>query len=88
MDCSHTPAGFKQLTLENWLEPDEASQAFVEIDCATGERRSVSAHLWADRFLTAELSPMVPNAIRDMWSVACSIFLYAWFFYPLYALGG
>lgn len=87
MDYKYQPTGFKHLTVDNWLEPDKAANAFGEINLATGERREASAARWAERFLAVELSPQVPDAIRDMWVVARGVLLYAWFFYPLYALG-
>jgi hypothetical protein len=86
MDAKHEPGDFKRLTVDNWREPDEAAHAFREINLATGERREATADRWAERFLAVELSLQVPDAIRDMWVVARGMLLYAWFFYPLYAL--
>jgi hypothetical protein len=79
--------GFKHLTTDNWTEPDEAGRAFVALDPATGECREPTADRWAQQFLAVELSPSVPDKIRDMWAIARGTLLYAWFFYPLYALG-
>jgi len=87
MDYKNKPTGLKHLTADNWLEPDKAARAFREVNFATGEEREASASRWAHLFLAVDLSPEVPDAIHDMWVIARGVLLYAWFFYPLYALG-
>lgn len=83
----HVPDNFKHLTVSNWAEPDEVSSSFAAFDLVNGRQEDLSPDDWAERFLAIELSPLVPDAIRDMWGVARGVLLYAWFFYPLYALG-
>ena len=87
MDEAHVPPNFKHLTVSNWAEADEVSNAFAAFNLVTGEQEDVSANGWAERFLAIELSTSVPAEIRDMWAVARGLRLYGWFFYPLYALG-
>lgn len=87
MDEIHIPKNFKQLTPKNWTEPDELSSAFAALDLESGEREDISADGWAEHFLSIELSPAVPEEIRDMWAGDRGVLLYGWFFYPLYALG-
>ena len=80
-------ATFKQLSLENWREPDPAHRAFGEFNPQTGERRAMTAERWAETILAVELDDTVPREVREMWSVARGLLLYGWYFYPLYALG-
>lgn len=87
MDRTHIPTSFKRLTASNWTEPDEASSAFAALNLESGAREDIDADGWAERFLSIELSHVVPEDIRDMWAVARGVLLYGWFFYPLYALG-
>jgi hypothetical protein len=76
--------GFKKLTVENWLEPDEISKLFVHL--CTGE--PVTANERAQSILEPSLLDSVPLPIQRLFEVARSALLYGYFFYPLYALGG
>jgi hypothetical protein len=78
---------FKRLTEANWREPDLASEAFGEINLATGERRPMTAERWVQRILAVGLSEDVPAEVKDLCEVARGVLLYGYFFYPLYMLG-
>lgn len=77
---------FKQLTSENWSEPDPVMRHFSFIPRA-GPPRPATAEDWVRDFLRLELSPAVPRNVRDLFEVARGVCLYGWFFYPLYQLG-
>jgi hypothetical protein len=62
--------GIKQLTSENWREPDPTNAAFGEINWHTGEQRPIAGDTWAGHFLSVELSDRVPEDVRTMWAVA------------------
>ena len=79
--------GIKELTADNWREPDEANALFGEMNRVTGEARILTGDDWARRFLAVELSDLVPDDVRTMWVAARGALLYGAFFYPLYALG-
>lgn len=78
---------FKALTVDNWRQPDPSGSPFGEVSLATGEQRAMTGERWAEHFLAVELEPDVPIEVRQLWEVARGVFLYGWFFYPLYMLG-
>lgn len=80
-------ARFKELTTENWLEPDETLQAFGRLSLITGQVHTITADDFASAFLAIELSDYVPDDIVAMFKVARGTLLYGYFYYPLYALG-
>ena len=78
--------GFKQLSTENWTQPDETNRAFGRISPVAGPVR-MREQDWAREFLAVELSAEVPEQIDDLFSIARGAMLYGWFFYPLFRLG-
>ncbi len=80
-------ARFKELTIDNWLEPDETLQAFGRLSLVTGQVHPITAEDFASSFLTIDLSDQVPEDIVAMFKVSRGVLLYGYFFYPLYALG-
>lgn len=78
--------GFKRLTLENILEPDQINSYFCgisesgEILPATVEERVVS-------IIQPQLKDTVPIEIKRLFEVARGAIAYGWYFYPLYTLG-
>lgn len=80
-------ARFKELTTDNWLEPDETLQAFGRLSLITGQVHRITADDFASTFLSIELGDRVPEDIVAMFKVARGTMLYGYFFYPLYALG-
>lgn len=57
-------SGIKQLTQENWQDPDPANAAFGEINRRSGEQRAITGDAWAGHFLAVELGDRVPEDIR------------------------
>jgi hypothetical protein len=78
-------AGFKELTPQNWLEPDPTNHFFGRISPAGWTQLSGSE--WAEAFLAVELSERVPANVRELFAVARGALLYGWFYYPLFRLG-
>lgn len=78
--------GFKELTANNWDEPDEASALFTRLSPIAGFVK-MNGNDWARLFLAVALDETVPSDIRDLFAVARGTLLYGWFFYPLYNLG-
>ncbi len=76
---------FKELTVENWSQPDPVMRHFGLVE--GGRPRQAMADDWARAFLKLELSPAVPQNVRDLFEVARGVCLYGWFFYPLYQIG-
>lgn len=80
-------ARFKELTVENWLEPDETLRAFGRWSLITGQIHRITADEFASTFLAIELGQMVPKDVVALFQVARGTLLYGYFFYPLYAIG-
>ncbi len=76
----------KSLTIDNWLEPDPASQLLVGVDYTAGVS-TISREDWTAQFLSYDLPVQVPESIAELFAVARATLLYGWFYYPLYALG-
>ena len=77
--------GFKRLSPQNWLEPEDLS-FLVSINPISGAAKSISRHDWAVRFLKPTLDPSIPRDVRALFEVARGAMLYGCFFYPLYTL--
>ncbi|HEX2049177.1 MAG TPA: hypothetical protein VHJ34_00930 [Actinomycetota bacterium] len=80
-------ARFKELTVNNWLEPDETLRAFGRLSPITGPVHPITAADLASSFLAIELGNHVPENVVAMFKVARGTLLYGYFFYPLYAVG-
>ena len=80
-----TNFGFKKLSLENWLQPDEASTIFASIS-SDGQVKPITEDEWLRRILEPSLAEVVPLEIRRLFEVARSAMAYGYFFYPLYTL--
>jgi hypothetical protein len=78
--------GGKQLSLDNWTEPDATSAQFGQLSPLIGPR-PMDGQDWARAFLAVELKPHVPESVRELFAVARGVLLYGWFFYPLFHLG-
>jgi hypothetical protein len=78
-------AYMKELTIENWLERDDAINAFARL--SSEGIRPLEADDLARRFLYARLSPLVPENVKLLFRTAQGALVYGYFFYPLFALG-
>lgn len=76
---------FKELTPENWDQPDPVMKAFGRVSPLAGpiEMRGQD---WARQFLALALSERVPESVRDLFRVAQGAAIYGWYFYPLFFL--
>jgi len=77
---------FKELTPNNWDQPDMTNANFVRLSPIAGFV-PMNGNDWARAFLAAEMSDEVPEEIRDLFAVARGALLYGWFFYPMFRLG-
>lgn len=80
-----TRLGFKQLTSDNWLEPEPLLDRLVHLS-SDGHVRHISREEWAQRILLPQLVETVPAEIQDLFEVARGAMMYGYFFYPLYTL--
>ncbi len=79
----------KRLNVDNWneIDPIIASGAFVRVSLADGSVEKVTSEDWIERLLRPQLSPEVPDAIRDLFDIARGAILYGVCCYPLFTLG-
>lgn len=82
-----TDLSFKQLSVENYQEPDPVLAPFVRMSNKDGSIRILTGDDWAEKILAVELSEQVPLEVRRLFAVARGALLYGYFFYPLYTLG-
>lgn len=68
--------GFKQITPENWQEPDIPRTL-----------PKVTEEIWIRDHLKPQLISGVPNEVRGLFEVARAAIIYGWYFYPLLTLG-
>lgn len=73
-----TKFGFKEITPDNWLEPDNTLKPFVKLS-PTGED-------YLSYILRPNLHESVPSGVQALFEVARSAMAYGYFFYPLYTL--
>jgi len=78
--------GFKILTPENWLEPDDASTSFVRLSASNGKYRSITGEQYLNDIMKPGLIEAVPKEICALFEVARGAMAYGYFFYPLYTL--
>lgn len=79
--------GFKTLTIDNWLEPDEALRGFVRISPTDGKSSRMIGNDWLRAILEPVLVDAVPVEVKGLFEVARGVLAYGYFFYPLYTLG-
>lgn len=78
---------FKQVTPENWTDPDPTSTQFGRESVLVAAPLAMDGDDWARAFLAVELKEHVPEEIRDLFAVARGAAVYGWYFYPLFYLG-
>lgn len=78
---------FKEITKENWSEPDQLSLIFCEMNKNTGEVSFMSGNDWAKYFLEPQLSSQVPIPVHRLYEVARGTLIYGYYFYPLFTSG-
>jgi len=81
-----TGPGFKQVTVENWLEPDPLYAGLVNLNRVDGTTSPTTGADWL-RFLDyARLSAPVPDVVRRAFDFAAGAVGYSYFYYPLLTL--
>ncbi len=79
--------GIKNLSVENWLRPDDVSRSFVTFDHKLQRFRHLDGDDWAKDILQHDLTEAVPAEVATLFATARGSLVYGYFFYPLYALG-
>ncbi|CAG0937763.1 hypothetical protein TFLX_06718 [Thermoflexales bacterium] len=80
-----TDLGIKNLTVNNWLEPDEPSKIFVRIS-SDGQPYPMTGDECANVILEPNLLETVPLDIRRLFEVTRGAMVYSYFFYPMWTL--
>ena len=80
--------GFKKITVENWLDPDELSSSFARFSPTTGKAQTITGEDWVRFILEPTLDSSVPKDIQTLFEVARGTLVYGYYFYPLYTLAG
>ena len=78
--------GFKNITLENWLKPDDISLSFAHISPIDGTIKPIKGDYWVRYILEPKLREVVPTEVQKLLEVARGAIIYGYFFYPLYSL--
>lgn len=78
--------GFKKLTTQNWLEPDEASLILLSTT-TSGEIHPDPATRWINFVLAPVMEEAVPGPVISLFEVARATISYGFLFYPLFTLG-
>jgi hypothetical protein len=78
--------GFKDLTPDNWLQPDPASEIFARFEPTVGRMVQMTGQEWTEVILAVEVTPAAPDEVRDLFAVARGAMVYGAFFYPQYSL--
>jgi hypothetical protein len=84
MEILMSGLGFKNITSENWLEPDSILRGFVKLT-PQGPEQITPNDLLAD-ILGHQLGESVPREVKALYEVARGSMCYGYFFYPLYTL--
>lgn len=79
-------SGYKQITLENWLEPDLLIERFVKL---VGQEPPVplTAEDWLQDILAIQLDDAVPDDVQALFECARACLVYGYFYYPLHSVG-
>jgi hypothetical protein len=77
--------GFKEITIHNWLQPDEVLSYFKK-SRTNGTMEPVTGEDYLQSALAPKLLPVVPEDIHELFKVVRGAIVYGYFFYPLYTL--
>lgn len=78
--------GFKNISLENWLKPDDISLSFAHISPIDGTIKPIEGDYWVRYILEPKLRELVPTEVQKLLEVTRGAIIYGYFFYPLYSL--
>lgn len=79
--------GFKKLTINNWLSPENVMVREVVDILPNGVLIPLTPENWILEILEFELLMIVPFEVRKLFAVAQGSIAYGYFFYPLLTLG-
>lgn len=79
-----TDLGFKRITIDNWLEPDGVTSAFVYISPEDGQPIPKNGDDWVREILEFSLDETVPQEVHALYEVARGAMAYGYFFYPMF----
>ena len=79
-----TRFGLKEITLTNWLEPDDALKGFVRL--SPNGQITLRGGDYLTYILKPNLHESVPSDVQALFEVARGAMAYGYFFYPLYTL--
>jgi len=77
---------FKRLTSQNWRQHDTTADIIVQMH-KDGTTSKINDDEWATFILEIDLTPDVPENVRNLFEVAQGVLCYGSYFYPLYTLG-
>lgn len=80
-----TRSGFKEISLNNWLEPDDVLRGFVRIS-PNGQHHTITIEDYLQHILRSKLNASVPSDVQALFEVARGAMVYGYLFYPLYTL--
>jgi hypothetical protein len=81
----NTELGFKQLDVDNWLQPDPIGHMFVSVD-EKGKSHPTTGEEWIREILFPKLDEKVPIEVKRLFEAARGAMAYGYFFYPLFTL--
>ena len=83
--CETTESNYKQITLENWIEPDPVSRVFVRIQ-RDGTSSAIKAEEYLTEILSHSLNDYVPDDIQKLFEVTRGTMTYGYYYYPIFTL--
>jgi len=79
-----TRFGLKEITLSNWLDPDDVLKGFVRL--SPNGQITLKGEDYLTYILRPNLHKSVPSDVQALFEVARGAMAYGYFFYPLYTL--
>jgi hypothetical protein len=79
-----TKFGFKEITPNNWLEPDGVLRGFVKL--SPNGKFTLVGEDYLNYILRPNLHESVPSDVQALFEVARGAMAYGYFFYPLFTL--
>lgn len=79
--------GFKKISLDTWLQPDNLNSHFVRYSEDFQEKHVITDIERLKDILVPQLNECVPLEIHKLFEVARGAIAYGYYFYPLYTLG-
>ncbi len=76
---------YKQITLENWTQPDPASTCFVSIH-SDGTSSNIKAEQYFSDIMNHTLSKQIPEDIQKLYEVTRGTMTYGYYYYPIFTV--